>query len=92
MVAEVHRLTEAGPIIEPPAEVLAIARDLLRCAESGEVKGCAIAYVDGADTVVTLWDSGCASSSLMVAASAVLHGRIMDAHIGDQPIPPKPAG
>lgn len=76
MSAELHRITPAGPLFEPPKSVVELAEELLQRVKRGEIKGVAIACVDATDSVTTTWESGCASGSLMVSASSVLAARV----------------
>jgi hypothetical protein len=79
MMAEVHRLTNAGPIVEPVAEIIEELEKLLAEARAGEIKGFAYFLVDGADCVGTNWVSGCARCNDMVAGVARLHHTILGA-------------
>lgn len=83
MSGKVHRLTDAGPIIEPPAEVVDKLRDLLARAERGEIKGLGFFVVSGADTVFTGWAAGCARSGLMVTGAALLQHRVIAADLDE---------
>lgn len=79
MSAELHRITPAGPIFEPPQDVVELAEEVLARAKRGELKGLAIAAVDATDSTTTTWTGGCATGSLMVAATSILAGRVLKA-------------
>ncbi len=57
MSAEVHRLTPAGPIIEPESEVIEKLSHLLEKAQRGEIKGIGFFYVTGDNGTVSGWTS-----------------------------------
>lgn len=77
MSAQVHRLTAAGPVIEPEQGVIEMFRELLARAERGEIRAAAACYADGGDGVNTWIEPGCAPAALMVAAATRLQYRVM---------------
>lgn len=77
MSAKVHRLTPAGPQIDRPGDVMALAKSLLRQAARGEIKGFGVFIVDGANGIITDWAPGCAASQQMVCGAARLNYRIL---------------
>jgi len=79
MSAKIHRLTGAGPLIEPDQAIIAKLRMIRRAAERGEIKGIGLFWVDGADAVTAGWESGCAPSNLMIAGAATLQYRVVSA-------------
>jgi hypothetical protein len=79
MTAEVHRLTGAGPVIEPNAEIITEIERLLVEARAGEIKGIGYFIVDGGDTVTTKLIGGCASANDMVSGAARLNYRLLKA-------------
>lgn len=76
-MAEIHRLTDAGPIIEPDPELVRILAELLEQAQAGSLKGFGVFYVDGADTVWSQIAGGCARSNDMVAGVAALYDEVI---------------
>lgn len=91
MSAELHRLTAAGPVLEPPEDVLNLAQEMLDRARRGELKGLAVASVDMADSTSTNWASGCASGSLLLSAVTLLFGRVLIASAAREKDVPKGA-
>lgn len=81
MTADVHRLTAAGPITEPQADVVETLRRLLTEAERAEIKGLGYFLVTGNNGVSTGWEPGCADRNDMVAGAALLQGRVISAHL-----------
>jgi hypothetical protein len=77
--ADVHRLTGAGPIIEPVAPVIARLRQMLAEAEAGEIKGIGYFTVRGNDAIRTGWVSGCADRVQMLAGGRLLDYRVVKA-------------
>ncbi len=77
MSAEVHRLTPAGPIIEPESEVIEKLSHLLEKAQRGEIKGIGFFYVTGDNGTVSGWTPGCASADLMITGVSRLFHRVM---------------
>lgn len=75
MTAEVHRLTGAGPIIEPEPEIIAELEGLLARAMAGDLKGFGFFTVSGMDLVGTGWVPGCARENDMVSGAARLAHR-----------------
>ena len=82
MTAQVHRLTGAGPIIEPDAGIITELEALVVRAKAGEIKGFAMVVIDGADSVETWWAPGCARESTMVAGVGKLNQRMLLASLG----------
>lgn len=74
--ATVHRLTGAGPLYEPEKSVIELLKDILAQARRGEIKGVGVFYVDRCDTVVSTWQTGCASANNMIAGAARLFARV----------------
>lgn len=83
MTAEIHRLTNAGPILEPDKEIVELLERLLGEAKAGDIKGFGFFLVNGVDTVSTGWKSGCAPINGMVAGAARLNFRVCRAAHSD---------
>ena len=83
MSAEVHRLTGAGPIIEPEPSIIARLEELLDRARKGEFKGFGYIAVGHDDRTLESWVPGCAQSSHMVASVSRLWFAMMKADMSD---------
>lgn len=79
--AEVHRLTGAGPLLEPDKDIIAMLETLLEEARTGAIKGIGFFIVDGADSVACQWESGCARINDMVSGAGRLNHRVLGAII-----------
>ena len=77
MSATLHRLTGAGPILEPIPDIIEELERLLEKAKAGDIKALAYFLIDGADGITTGWCSGCASMHQMICGASRLQFRIM---------------
>jgi hypothetical protein len=80
MSAEIHRLTNAGPVIgEPEKDIVEMLEELMERAKAGALRGFGYFLVDGANSVESGWADGCASADGMVSGASKLQHRVLRA-------------
>lgn len=77
MSAEIHRLTETGPVLEPPADIIEKLEMLLTRARAGELKYFAFACIAANGDTGNGWAKGCGNAHEVVATVARLYHRVM---------------
>lgn len=73
----------AALVDKPLKNVVETLKAALVRAKRGEIRGIALAYIDGAATVALAWSTGDVSANLMVSATAQLAYRTLVAHFDD---------
>lgn len=79
MSATIHRITAAGPILEPEQGVIERIEAILASARAGQVKGFGYFMVTGGDVVCHGYESGCADRHDMLAGASLLQHQVVSA-------------